>query len=80
MAKITDFRCVDGSGNAVPCDAFGNNVALGCPKCGHPILAIILENQRGFSDQNRSVCRSCKFECWVTIAEPNQLLLHSAGH
>jgi hypothetical protein len=78
MAKITDFTCVDGSDNAVPCDAFGNNVALRCPKCGHPILAIILENQRGSSKQNRSVCRSCKYECWVTISERNQLLLHNS--
>lgn len=77
MAKITDFICVDVANNRVPCDAFGNNVALACPKCGHPILAIVLENQRGTSESNRSVCRSCNYECWVTIGEQNRLYLHT---
>ncbi len=69
MAKITDYRCIDDLGKDIPCDAFGNNVALQCVKCGHPILAIALENQRGFSKDNPAICRSCGFACWITIQE-----------
>jgi hypothetical protein len=76
MAKITDFRCIDELGNEVPCDAFGNNVAVRCPRCGHPILAIALENQRGFSQDKPAACRSCRFECWITIERGEFLGLH----
>jgi predicted RNA-binding Zn-ribbon protein involved in translation (DUF1610 family) len=38
MTKVTDFNLVDDAGETSPCDAFGNNVAFKCPKCGHPML------------------------------------------
>lgn len=67
MATITNFVCVDESGTEIPCDAFGNNVALSCPNCGHPILAIVRENQRGSHAKNPAVCRRCRLEVCVTV-------------
>jgi len=36
MTRVTDFHLVNENGDGVPRDAFGNNVAFKCPKCGHP--------------------------------------------
>lgn len=66
MAKITDFRCVDEKEKEIPCDAFGNNVALSCPRCGHPMLAILRENQRGAHQQNPTICRGCHLQAWLS--------------
>ena len=62
MAAITDFHCVDESDKGICCDAFGNNVAFSCPKCGHPMLAIMRKSQRGSDVNNPAVCRACKFQ------------------
>jgi len=67
MATITDFRCVDENEKEIPCDAFGNNVALTCPTCGHPILAIMRENQRGAAANNPAVCRKCHSKVWLSL-------------
>lgn len=75
MATITDFRCVDESGQVVSCDAFGNNVAFGCPGCGHPILSIARKNQRGSSPDRPAACRKCDFRGWVEVRE-DLLQLH----
>ncbi|MCL6271909.1 hypothetical protein M3P05_18480 [Sansalvadorimonas sp. 2012CJ34-2] len=45
--KITDFYILNGHGDAIEADAHGNNIAFSCFKCGHPVLAVALENQRG---------------------------------
>lgn len=49
MAKVTGLQCIDEAGQAVACDAYGNNVAFRCLGCGGPVLAVIRENQRGSS-------------------------------
>ena len=76
MTRVTDFRCVDETGDRVLCDAYGNNVAFRCPKCGHPMLAIILpkQNRRGSTPKNPTICRHCGFRAWV-VAEPAKQLL-----
>jgi len=58
MATITGFRCVNQKNEELPSDPFGNNVAFDCPKCGHPVLAIIRENQRGSDASHPAICRS----------------------
>jgi predicted RNA-binding Zn-ribbon protein involved in translation (DUF1610 family) len=76
MTKVTGFRCVDEDGDRVPCDAYGNNVAFKCSKCGHPMLAIVLpkQNRRGSNPENPAVCRHCGFRAWV-VADPVKKLL-----
>jgi hypothetical protein len=49
--KITDFLVVDENGEEISADPHGNNLAFCCMKCGHPILAVALGNQRG-SDEH----------------------------
>ena len=75
MATITNLQCVDESGQSVPCDAFGNNVAFDCPGCGHPILAIVREHQHGSSPDKPAACRKCDFRGWVEVGE-SVLRLH----
>jgi transcription elongation factor Elf1 len=74
MSTITNFHCVDEKAREIPCDAFGNNVAIQCPSCGHPVLAIARENQRGSSAQNPAVCRSCSLRFWVSVDNGKRLL------
>ena len=74
MSIITNFPCLDQSDNAVPCDAFGNNVALRCPRCGYPILAIARPHQRGADANNPAECRGCELRCWIEV-ENNRLRL-----
>jgi transcription elongation factor Elf1 len=57
--KITDFLIMDGAGEEISADAFGNNVAFACEECGHPVLATALENQRGYDEEHPAVCRGC---------------------
>ena len=76
MTRVTDFHCVNEQGEDVLCDAFGNNVAFDCPKCGHPMLAIILpkQNRHGSTPENPAICRHCKSRVWV-VAEPAKQVL-----
>lgn len=76
MTKVTDFHLVDEVGERALCDAFGNNVAFKCMKCGHPMLAIILpeQNRHGSTPENPAECRHCHFRSWV-VAEPATKLL-----
>ena len=75
MATITDFHCVDENEQEIPCDAFGNNVALKCPSCGYPMLAIMRENQRGSAANNPAVCRGCHFHAWLSVDTASGRLL-----
>jgi hypothetical protein len=65
VTRVSHLSCVDERDRPVPCDTFGNNVAFACPRCGHPMLAIAREHQRGSSPDNPARCRKCKYECWV---------------
>ncbi len=81
MAMVTDFRCVDENGQDVPCDAFGNNVALSCPKCGHPVLAIMREHQRGSAPSNLAACRKKDWKGWLIVdSEKGLLRLQSSSY
>jgi len=82
MTRVTDFHCVNEQEEQVPCDAYGNNAAFKCPKCGHPMLAIVLpeQNRRGSTPDNPAICRQCGFRAWVVAEPAKQLLrLQSSG-
>jgi hypothetical protein len=77
VATVTGFTCVDESGDPVPADAYGNNVAFHCLKCGAPVLAVVREHQRGAGPDNPSECRKCGTKFWVAFGvTPCQLLVH----
>jgi len=80
MAKVTGFKCLDGDGSRVPCDAFGNNVAFACPKCKHPILAVMRDRQRGASIDNPAKCAGCGLRAWMEVdAARERLILHQVA-
>lgn len=77
MVTVTGFTCIGESGDPVPADAYGNNVAFCCAKCGAPVLAVIREHQRGAGPDNPSECRKCGTKFWVALGvTPRQLLVH----
>lgn len=77
MATVTGFTCIGESGDPMPADAYGNNVAFRCAECGAPILAVVREHQRGASPDNPSECCECGTKFWVALgATPRQLLVH----
>lgn len=61
MATITDAVVrVQGTGQCLRADSFGNNAAVECPNClAYPILLIARKHQRGASDDNPGICRKC---------------------
>ena len=75
MTTVSDFRVVDESGYPVLADPHGNNVAFRCLSCGGPVLAVILEHQRGSSAANPPVCRACLSRYWVEAEVPSSRLV-----
>ena len=77
MTAISGFSTVDDAGFPVLADPHGNNVAFRCLGCGAPVLAIVLDHQRGSSVKNPAVCRACGSEFWVqAIIAESRLVVH----
>ncbi len=83
MAKVTGFNCFEPDGTHIPCDAYGNNVAFKCPKCGYPVIAVMLTNFRGSSLARPAKCPNaldCDFKGWVeVVSAENALILRSTN-
>lgn len=76
MSAVTGFNAWSQS-QRVPADAHGNNVAFACLDCGGPVLATLLVNQRGSSEEKPTQCGTCSASFWIEpqIAR-NRLLVH----
>lgn len=72
--KITDFIIMDDAGAEISADAFGNNVAFCCSRCGHPVLAIALENQRGYDEDHPAACKGCGRSYFLDVRSHAQKL------
>ena len=57
---ITNFDVFDEIGNTIDCDILGSHIAFHCFKCDYPVLAVALENERGWDEDNPARCKSCK--------------------
>ena len=78
--KITDFLVMDTHGNEVRADPFGNNLAFSCPECGHPVVAIALENQRGSDESHPASCRGCGVNFFLDVRrQAEKLYIHVVG-
>lgn len=65
--KTTDFLVMDGDGVESEADAHGNNVAFNCPSCGHPVLVVTLENQRGSDERHPATCKECREKYFLDV-------------
>ena len=72
--KITDFMVMDGDGNEVKSDAHGNNIAFLCSSCGHPVLAVALENQRGSDEEHLANCKGCGVGYFLDVRNNSEKL------
>ncbi len=76
--KVTEFLVMDSEGRRIPADAFGNNVAFCCWKCGHPILAIARDDQRGSDEKHPAKCRGCGKSYFLDVrGEAEKLYIHA---
>ena len=76
--KITNFLVMDSNGLKIAADPYGNNVAFCCMKCGHPVLAIALEHQRGSDEEHPVTCRTCNSQYFLDVREQAaKLYIHS---
>jgi len=73
--KVTNFEVFDADNNKVSADAHGNNIAFICPRCGHPVLAVMFENQRGSSREKPTLCKGCHTSFWMEVFN-NHLVLN----
>ncbi len=69
---ITGFIGVYGNGDTAKIDAHGNNAAFLCNNCGHPVLAIAREHQRGSSVNKPATCLGCGEEFIIEPKESSQ--------
>jgi hypothetical protein len=67
VMKITDFKAVDSEGNNVKADCFGNNAAIACSNCNHPIVVIAREYQEGSSKDKARSCRECGTQHYIDL-------------
>jgi hypothetical protein len=78
--KITDYLVMDGDGQPVLADAHGNNIAFCCTSCGHPVLAVALENQRGSDPEHPAVCKGCGAAYFLDVRpQAEKLYIHSVA-
>jgi DNA-directed RNA polymerase subunit RPC12/RpoP len=77
VTTVSGLSVVDEAGFPVLADPHGNNVAFRCLGCGAPVLAVVLEHQRGCSAQKPSVCPACGAKFWVeAVVTEQQLVVH----
>ena len=75
--KITGFLTMDGMGKEIAADTHGNNVAFACFNCGHPVLAIARENQRGSDEEHPADCKNCGEKYFLDVrAHMKKLYVH----
>ena len=67
--KITNFLVMNPDGTEVPADPHGNNLAFACPGCDAPVLAVALENQRGWDENHPAKCRGCGANYFLDVRE-----------
>jgi len=72
--KITDFYAMDGEGNEIIADPHGNNIAISCEICSHPILLTALENQRGSDEQHPAKCKGCGQKYFLDVRSHKEML------
>jgi uncharacterized protein with PIN domain len=81
LVAVTNFLAFDINGYPVLADAHGNNVAFRCLGCGAPVLAVMLEHQRGSSSEKPSACRACRSKFWVEVLpDLARLVVHRLAH
>ncbi len=67
--KITNFHTMDDQGNGIQADPHGNNVAISCLSCNHPILLTALTNQRGSDEKHPAKCKGCGQSYFLDVRE-----------
>ena len=78
--KITDFLVMDSHGHQLEADPHGNNIAFSCTQCGHPVLAIALDNQRGSDEDHPVMCRRCRAQYFLDVRlKMEKLYIHRIG-
>ncbi len=76
MTAVTGFNAWV-QGQQVPTDAHGNNVAFLCTTCRGPVLATLMEHQRGSSASKPTQCGSCGASFWIEAqVGQKRLLVH----
>jgi transcription elongation factor Elf1 len=72
--KITNFICIDSEGNQLKSDSFGNNAAVACPNCNHPILFVALQNQKGSAKTHKTKCNGCALDFHIEVDENKKVI------
>ena len=80
IMKITDFLVMDTNGLEVPADPHGNSLAFCCMVCGHPVLAVVHDHQRGSDEENPAICKGCNTQYFVDVRiKSEKLYIHVVG-
>jgi hypothetical protein len=75
---ITNFLIMDTDGIEILADAHGSCLAFSCPACEAPVLAVALENQRGWDEDHPATCCGCGERYFLDLREQaEKLYIHS---
>ena len=72
--KITDFYAMNGRGHEINADPHGDNIAIICELCGHPILLNAASNQRGSDEEHPAKCKGCGRLYFLDIRSHKEML------
>ena len=76
--KISDFLALDTNGSEIAADPHGNNLAFCCMTCGHPVLVVALDNQRGSDESHPATCRGCNAQYFLDVRmQSKKLYIHT---
>ena len=65
---------MDHHGDLISADPHGNNVAVSCSTCGHPLLLTALLNQRGSDETHPATCKGCGQEYFLDVRDHKEML------
>ncbi len=72
--RITGFLAMDGNGIAIQADPYGNNIAVACSVCGHPLLLTAVKKLRGSDENHPAECRGCGQQYFLDVREHKEML------
>lgn len=78
MTTITNFLIMDGDGDEIEADAYGDHLAFDCFICGHPVLACASEGKRGSDEEHPVACKGCEEVYFLDVrSHAEKLYVHN---
>ncbi len=76
--NITDILTMDGDGDFIQTETLGDNTAINCIDCYHPILASSKDGSSGCDEELPVTCKGCRQKFFLDIRKrAEKLYIHA---